>query len=108
MANVHFTWLPLVVIWEKCQMEDINPENNLGQPPLHLVAISGHLEKCHMENINNPENNHGQSPLHSAAISGHLEKCQMENICPENNHGQPPFLSAVISGHLGKMSNGKY
>ena len=38
MANLHFTWLPLVVIWEKCQMKNINPENNHGQPPLHLAA----------------------------------------------------------------------
>ena len=33
-------------------------------------------------------------PLHSAAISGHLKKPQMENINPENNHGQPPLHSA--------------
>ena len=45
MANLHSTWLPLVVIWEKCQMKNINPENNHGQPPLHSADISGHSKK---------------------------------------------------------------
>ena len=44
------------------------------------------------------ENNHGETPLHSAAISGHLEKSQMENMNPENNHGQTPLHSAATSG----------
>ena len=45
MANLHSTWLPFVVIWEKCQMKNINPENNHGQPPLHSAAISGTFGK---------------------------------------------------------------
>ena len=62
MANLHFTRLPLVGHLGKCQIENINPEKNHGQSPLHSTAISGPLENS------NPENNHGQPPLNSAGI----------------------------------------
>ena len=49
MANLHFTRLPLVGHLEKCHIENIHPENNHGQPPLYLAAISGHLGKMSNE-----------------------------------------------------------
>ena len=55
---------------EKSQMENVSPENNHVEPPLHFAAISGHLK---MENIN-PENDYGDPPLHLAAVNGHFEK----------------------------------
>ena len=46
-------------------------------PPLHLAAVSGHLEKFQIE-IKNPANNLGEPPPHSTAINGHLGKSQVE------------------------------
>ena len=89
---------------EKSQMENINPVNNYGEPPLHSAAVNGHLEKFQMENIN-PENNYGKPPLHPAVISGHMKnsKLQMEYINPKNNYGEPTLHSAAVNGHLEKF-----
>ena len=84
---------------EKKHVNDELTSSNLFHSTLHLAAVSGHLEKSQMENIN-PVNNYGEPPLHSAAVNGHLEKFQMENINPENNYGKPPLHLADISGHL--------
>ena len=43
MVNLHFTQLLLAVILDKYGMENINPENNHGEPPLHSADICGNI-----------------------------------------------------------------
>ena len=45
------------------------------------------------------ENSHCEPPFHPTAISGHLEKSEMENINPENNYVKPPLRLADIGGY---------
>ena len=82
----------------------------LFESPLHLAAVSGHLEnsKCLKKNIN-PGNDYGETPLHSAAANGHLvnSKAQKENINPRNNFGETPLHSAATRDQLNSKSQKK-
>ena len=62
---------------EKFQIEIINPANNLGEPPPHSTAISGHLGKSQVEK---PNDNYGKPPLHLAADSGQSKVSKYTSI----------------------------
>ena len=52
-----------------------NSNSILFESPLHLAAVSCHMEKSQMESIN-PEIIMVETPIHLAAVSGHLENSQ--------------------------------
>ena len=88
---------------KKCNTKQCekNPKDDYCSTPLHIAALSGHLQICNLiiENIcsKNPRNYNGDTPLHNAAQNGNLQVCQLivENVQEkkrkETGTGTVPF-----------------
>ena len=88
-----------------------NPEDDLGETPLHLASRNGHFDIVHhillnIQHNKNPPNRTGQTPLHFAAELGHFKLVEviLENIesdCnPRDLFGQTPLHCAAKNGYL--------
>ena len=87
------------------------PNDNMGNMPLEIAAMNGHLDVCKMiiyrVKGKNPVNDNAfkGAPLHFAALNGNLDVCRLISAYIDkknstNSSGETPLHRAAHFGHV--------